>query len=400
MMMSSTNNNTCEEEGAESAIPAKLRQRHKMEEKFLQTRIKQVKRNKKLSPASMEQQIKDMTEELRQKHAKEIQEVKEQQEEEEEEEQQQEEEKGEEEDGLAGIPLEVIYPPTSDPADDGHATGGGTCNGEGAGNHGDGGRTKTDDAVQGRGKKKTRAQKRREKKEQEREELRRLAQNMDKGPDMRLCELATLRVALEELDLQVSPVAADGNCLFRAVADQLQQLELTDKLSILRTKAQGSPLRQASSSGASLETPHCVLRVASADYISRNQETFEPFLLLGSAETGDGLDFHDYCMQIADTSGKKWGGQPEIVALSHILVCPIEVWRASEQTINNVASKCTEDQEFDEILQRARGSSVSARDVSKDCFGEDEGGPLLRISFHTHYYATGDHYNSIRPKVQ
>jgi hypothetical protein len=184
--------------------------------------------------------------------------------------------------------------------------------------------------------------------------------------------------------------------MFRAVADQVQQLGLTDKLSILRTKAQGTSLLPGSES---LDNAHCILRVASAGYIFRNRDEFEPFLLFGAADGGDAVDFRDYCRQIADTSGKKWGGQPEIVALSHILESPIEVWRASEQAINNVASKCKEDQEFDQILQNARASSVSARDVSKDCFGEDENGPLLRIIFHTHYYATGDHYNSIKPRA-
>lgn len=308
------------------------------------------------------------------------------------------EEEEEEEEELVGIPTEIIYPPTSQEPHETEGSGNQTQNeGHIRSEHSTNEATGDGGGVGGGGKKKTRAQKRKEKKEKEREQIKKLAEQVGRGPDMRSCELATLHAALEDLNLYISSVAADGNCLFRAVADQLQQLHLEDKIVDLRPRAENSPLLKTRDKNTALHD-HAVLRVAASDFILNNRDMFEPFLMLEDSADGDGVDFEDYCAKIADISGKKWGGQPEIVALTKVLNCPIEIWKALQGSIDKVASGCREEG-FNQILQRAYKVGIACNDTAKDCFGENEPGPPLRVSFHTYYYATGDHYNSVRPKT-
>ena len=73
---------------------------------------------------------------------------------------------------------------------------------------------------------KTRAQRRREKRmEEARQRERELEEARANAPDPRQEEVDALNAALRPLRMEVKPVAADGNCLFRAVQNQLQLAE-------------------------------------------------------------------------------------------------------------------------------------------------------------------------------
>lgn len=187
----------------------------------------------------------------------------------------------------------------------------------------------------------SKAQKRRDKKilqEKEREEQIKLQEKENiNGP--RNLELQAVLEKLQKSKLRIFPIPSDGDCLYKAVAHQLEST------------------RQKSLSVDEL-------RKNVAEYIREHKDVFLPFM--SNPETCDMLteaEFEDYCNKI--TSTKVWGGQLEIKALSNSLKCPINVVQATGP---------------DSIQQ-----------------GDEFPGPPLVISYHRHMYSLGEHYNSTCP---
>lgn len=187
----------------------------------------------------------------------------------------------------------------------------------------------------------SKAQKRRDKKilqEKEREEQIKLQEKENiNGP--RNLELQAVSEKLRRNKLRIFSIPSDGDCLYKAVAHQLENT------------------RQKSLSVDEL-------RKNVAEYIRQNKDVFMPFM--SNPETCDMLseaEFEDYCNKI--TSTKVWGGQLEIKALSNSLKCPINVVQATGP---------------DSIQQ-----------------GTEFPGPPLVISYHRHMYSLGEHYNSTCP---
>lgn len=187
----------------------------------------------------------------------------------------------------------------------------------------------------------SKAQKRRDKKilqEKEREEQIKLQEKENvNGP--RNLELQAVSEKLQKHKLKIFPIPSDGDCLYKAVAHQLENT------------------RQKSLSVDEL-------RKNVAEYIRQNKDVFMPFMC--NPETCDMLseaEFDDYCNKISST--KVWGGQLEIKALSSSLKCPINVVQATGP---------------DSIKQ-----------------GVEFPGPPLVISYHRHMYSLGEHYNSTCP---
>eukprot|EP00250_Pteridium_aquilinum_P007662 c17334_g1_i3 orf=599-1660(-) len=92
---------------------------------------------------------------------------------------------------------------------------------------------------------------------------------------------------LGALGLRIVHITADGNCLFRAVADQLE----------------GN------------EEEHLKYRKMVVDYIQAHREEFEPFL-------EDDVPFDDYCKSMRETS--TWAGNMELQVISlvtHTNIC-------------------------------------------------------------------------------
>jgi len=100
------------------------------------------------------------------------------------------------------------------------------------------------------------------------------------------------------------------------------------------------------------------LRKLAADYIRLNSDDFAPFL--GFDSTSD--EFRDYCNKIESPTLAEWGGQIEVRAIANSLDCPV-------------------------IIYDAESPNVIMGDVSVK--------EPLRISYHRHYYALGEHYNSV-----
>jgi OTU domain-containing protein 6 len=150
-------------------------------------------------------------------------------------------------------------------------------------------------------------------------------------------EAEKLKVLLRSRGLTLFEIAADGNCLFSAIEDQLRQ----------RT----------------IETSVGALRHQTAQFMSTHRDEFLPFLVHeATGELYSEGEFGDYCKRVESTS--EWGGQVEIRALSEVLKTPVEVIQAD-------------------------GPCVT--------IGEHFPSSPLRIVYHRHFYRLGEHYNSARP---
>ena len=103
------------------------------------------------------------------------------------------------------------------------------------------------------------------------------------GPSERDVELGKLEAILSPLGLAVHDIAADGHCLYRSLAHQLQ--------------AGGEPI----------DFTQC--RADIAAYMRKHPHDFEPYLEEGCT------DFGAYCETVEHSS--EWGGQLEIAALAH-----------------------------------------------------------------------------------
>jgi len=175
---------------------------------------------------------------------------------------------------------------------------------------------------------------------QEKERERRIEEEKSNTVSSREVEYNTLRQKLTPLNLKIKEIMPDGNCLYNAVADQLQIL--------------GKPVEK---------DYYAVLRQMAADYMIHHPDEFMPFI-----EDDDLTEekFKQYCERTANTSA--WGGQPELKALVHSLQTPIIVHTANENNPDIVMGL-----EYDD--------------------------KPLHLSFHLHAYSLGEHYNSVVPLI-
>ena len=150
-------------------------------------------------------------------------------------------------------------------------------------------------------------------------------------------ETRVLAKKLADKGLCTVEIPADGHCLFSAVGDQLKR------------------------TGCQEEYSYKTLRHAAANYMRQNEDHFKGFLAIDSSDKS----FEAYCRRIEKTNA--WGGQHELIALSHVLKRNIQVLR---------------------------------HDMSVQTFPDPEthppyDGDPLRLSYHIHEYSGGEHYNSV-----
>eukprot|EP00003_Mantamonas_plastica_P003063 TRINITY_DN1248_c0_g1_i1.p1 TRINITY_DN1248_c0_g1~~TRINITY_DN1248_c0_g1_i1.p1 ORF type:complete len:200 (-),score=66.46 TRINITY_DN1248_c0_g1_i1:507-1106(-) len=117
------------------------------------------------------------------------------------------------------------------------------------------------------------------------------------GPDPGLVELQKLKEKLNPLGLKVKSVPADGNCLFAAVANQLN----------LR---QGKNVR------------HKDIRQQTMTYMKNHPDQYASFIT---------EDFDDYCERMQ--SQPLWGGHVELMAMAEMLDTAIEVYQAEDEPL-------------------------------------------------------------------
>merc|ERR1740123_779845 len=140
---------------------------------------------------------------------------------------------------------------------------------------------------------------------------------------------------LKSCGLWIKEVEADGACLFRAFADQLE--------------GDGG-------------TTHADYRERCVDFLEANRSDFEPFLE---------EDFTKYCSRMREPTA--WGGQVEVQALSRALAVNAVIYQPAE-------------------AGRAQSLSSTAVEIVNS---EAQDSRCLQLSFHPTHHA-GQHYNSVR----
>ena len=131
--------------------------------------------------------------------------------------------------------------------------------------------------------------KRRQKREQEeREREQRMAdEKAGAGPSQRELEMAQLEQQLQPLGRQIAEIAADGHCLYRAVAQQLMQ--------------HGSE---------GVEEDYSGCRRLAAAYMRSHPGDFMPYV------AAEGMDMGTYTQQVEGSN--EWGGAPRAAPRPHL----------------------------------------------------------------------------------
>lgn len=133
----------------------------------------------------------------------------------------------------------------------------------------------------------------------------------DSQPDLRGMELDQINKLCEMKNLVQYDITPDGNCLYSSIADQLkirQNIEVTVK----------------------------ELREKAGEFITANPDDFIPFLF--DEETMSLKNIDEYVDKLVNTV--VWGGDLEILALSKVYDCPISVMMSgrSELRMNEEGS--------------------------------------------------------------
>ncbi|CAL1397667.1 unnamed protein product [Linum trigynum] len=193
--------------------------------------------------------------------------------------------------------------------------------------------------------------------QQEVEREKRIQEEQSNLVSDRMIEDEKLGRKLDPLGLTVNEIKPDGNCLYRAVEDQLALI-----------------------SGGSSPYNHQDLRKMVADYMRQNSSEFLPFFLSeNDAAAGDDSDssladrFESYCEEVESTAA--WGGQLELGALTHCLKRPIMIYSGSFPDV-----------EMGQEYKSGGGNGLSS-------------GKLIMLSYHKHAFGLGEHYNSVVPNM-
>ena len=153
------------------------------------------------------------------------------------------------------------------------------------------------------------------------------AERLAAGPAAKELEIKRMEeLYLKPAGLRIRDVAADGNCLYRAVAEQCANAK-----------------------------DFMAVRTICADALLENEEEYAPF-----AESHDHGSYDNYVERVR--SSADWGGHLELRALATALKRPVVVYSADAAPLR---------------------------------MGEEEDGEDILLSYHRHYYALGEHYNSV-----
>eukprot|EP00939_MAST-03C_sp_MAST-3C-sp1_P005086 g5086.t1 len=196
-------------------------------------------------------------------------------------------------------------------------------------------------------KKASRSQRRREAKDQKRKikdkEVEKLRKSLA-GSSLREREVKELSIKLDRDGLDMLEIPSDGHCMYRAIAHQLGLTgsELVDR------KAKDSYLK---------------IRRIAARYMRDNKDEFAPYMTVPSGKSAESA-FADHCSSVEASA--EWGGQLELRAISEALKTPIHIYAADAPLIR---------------------------------MGDSYGSSPLRLTYHKHYYALGEHYNTTTTKA-
>ncbi|KAI9613968.1 hypothetical protein H4Q26_009822 [Puccinia striiformis f. sp. tritici PST-130] len=144
--------------------------------------------------------------------------------------------------------------------------------------------------------------------------------------DHRKLENEALHRICLSLHLQIFEIIPDGHCLYSAISDQLNLLNLNQQ-----EKYTYKDCRQLAS-----------------EYMRSNQDEFINYLVGIEEQQGDGdgdgeegclmtgIQYSNYCDKVRDSAC--WGGQPEILALSKALKFRLRLFKLSIQQLKSQKS--------------------------------------------------------------
>lgn len=194
--------------------------------------------------------------------------------------------------------------------------------------------------VAGGGKKRNRQKDRLARRAAEQEQLaRQAAEEAANLPDMKTQERTRMLESMKEHKLVEKEIRADGHCLYSAIADQLEQLDI--------------PLGSAPGDQPAV-APYKLVRAKAADYIQEHQDDFVPFLE---------EPLTDYVHKVRDTG--EWGGQLELMALAKTYGTNISVL-----------------QDFGRVEKIEGADRMDAK--------------TIWLGYYKHGFGLGEHYNSLR----
>ena len=168
-------------------------------------------------------------------------------------------------------------------------------------------------------------------------------------PDLKTLERTKLLTEAKQRGLTEKEMAANGHCLYLAVADQMLQQKLS-----LETPRELSGALGSSDTRQNDLPDYKKVRVAAADYIASHPQDFEPFL-------EESMD--TYLHKLRDTG--EWGGELELAALSKAYQIDINVLQASGR-------------------------------LEKIESGIEKEPHEVWLAYYRHGFGLGEHYNSLR----
>lgn len=167
-------------------------------------------------------------------------------------------------------------------------------------------------------------------------------------PDLKERERIRMVEEFKKRGLQEKEVAANGHCMYSAVADQMRQLGLG-----LEAEATTDSTRDGEIGGQVQKDDYKTVRRTAADYMAANSDDFMPFL-------EEPLD--EYVRKIRETG--EWGGQLELLALAKSYGININVLQG------------------DGRVEKVQGGEDGAKNVW--------------LAYYRHGFGLGEHYNSLR----
>jgi OTU domain-containing protein 6 len=153
-----------------------------------------------------------------------------------------------------------------------------------------------------------------------------------------------MRRALKALDLTLREVKADGHCLYRAVAEQVDEMKEESRYGEVRTMCK--------------------------DEMLKNREEYEAFVEMEEAGS-----YEKYCEKVGSTA--EWGGHVEMLAIARALRRNVEVFEVRPGG------------EVEKMVVECVGSGVEGE--------EGKGGSSfpLRVAFMKESYTLGEHYDAV-----
>ena len=180
-------------------------------------------------------------------------------------------------------------------------------------------------------------------------------------------EMEKINTSLNKENLVVFEVEADGHCLYRALADQINRSTDDSVHVFTQLQSHSQPQKNSIDMGE--------LRSIAANEIQSHRESYAPFMGIFGDDAESNAEFDGYVLKVKSVQAAEWGGQVEIKAL----VCALhrDIWIYSSDLSNPIIKM--------NITEDSNGSSSSSSI------------PPLKVSYHRQYYALGEHYNSVIP---